>query len=99
MHQAATSIKRYAMELGGNALAVAMANDTLYGLAAYIYTTNLNTAMKRSREIDAGDVLVNELHLCYNLPHGGCKRSRIGKDCSVFSLEEYFYLQRISIKL
>lgn len=78
---------------------VKLANDTCYGLAAYIYTNNLTTAMNFSREIDAGDVLVNEPCFCYNLPHGGCKQSGIGKDCSVFSLEEYFYLQRITIKL
>ena len=78
---------------------VKMANDTCYGLAAYIYTNNLTTAMNLSRQIDAGDVLVNEPCFCYNLPHGGCKQSGIGKDCSVFSLEEYFYLQRITIKL
>ena len=78
---------------------VALANDTCYGLAAYLYTNDLNTAMRLSREIDAGDVLVNEPYFCYNLPHGGCKQSGIGKDCSVYSLEEYFYLQRITIKL
>ena len=78
---------------------VSLANDTCYGLAAYIYTHDLKTAMNMSREIDAGDVMVNEPCFCYNLPHGGCKQSGIGKDCSVFSLEEYFYLQRITIKL
>lgn len=35
----------------------------------------------------------------YNLPHGGCKQSGIGKDCSTFSLDEYYYIQRISIAL
>lgn len=78
---------------------VKMANDTCYGLAAYIYTNDLTKAMNLSREIDAGDVLVNEPCFCYNLPHGGCKQSGVGKDCSVFSLEEYFYLQRITVKL
>lgn len=77
----------------------ALANDTNYGLAAYIYTNDLNTAMNLSREIDAGDVMVNEPCFCYNLPHGGCKQSGIGKDCSIYSLEEYFYLQRITISL
>ena len=76
-----------------------MANDTEYGLAAYIYTNSLSDALNLSRKIDAGSVNVNEPCYQFNLPHGGCKQSGIGKDCSVFSLEEYFYIQRISIAL
>lgn len=75
----------------------ALANDTEYGLAAYLYTTSLNMGLSLSREIDAGTVCVNEPFFCYNLPHGGCKQSGIGKDCSTFSLEEYYFVQRISI--
>lgn len=78
---------------------VALANDTEYGLAAYVYTNDLNTAMKLSTEIDSGSVCVNEPFYNYNLPHGGCKQSGIGKDCSRYSLEEYTYVQRIAIKL
>ena len=76
-----------------------LANDTEYGLAAYIYTNNLSKALNLAKNIDAGSVNVNEPYYQYNLPHGGCKQSGIGKDCSKYSLEEYFYVQRISIKL
>lgn len=76
-----------------------LANDTEYGLAAYIYTNNLSKALNLAKNIDAGSVNVNEPYYQYNLPHGGCKQSGIGKDCSKYSLEEYFYIQRISIKL
>ncbi|MFI3207098.1 MAG: aldehyde dehydrogenase family protein, partial [Clostridia bacterium] len=76
-----------------------LANDTEYGLAAYIYTKDLKTAMTLSQEIDSGSVCVNEPFYNFNLPHGGCKQSGVGKDCSVFSLEEYYNIQRISIKL
>ena len=78
---------------------VAMANDTEYGLAAYVYTKDLSMAMKLSQEIDAGSVCVNEPFYAYQLPHGGCKQSGIGKDCSRIGLEEYYTVQRISIKL
>lgn len=74
------------------------ANDTKYGLAAYLYTNNLKDALNISEKIDAGTVCVNEQFFNYNLPHGGCKQSGIGKDCSIYSLEEYYYIQRISIK-
>ena len=78
---------------------VVLANDTQFGLAAYLFTKDLSTALKLSRAIHSGNVCVNEPFYCYNLPHGGCKQSGVGKDCSHISLEEYYYLQRISIKL
>ena len=78
---------------------VALANDTCYGLSAYLFTNDLKTALNLSRKIDSGNVCVNEPFYNYNLPHGGCKESGIGKDCSTFSLEEYFYVQRITMQL
>lgn len=74
----------------------ALANDTEYGLAAYVYTNSLDIGLELSRKIDAGTVCVNEPFFCYNLPHGGCKQSGIGKDCSIYSLDEYYYVQRIT---
>ncbi|MPN28727.1 putative aldehyde dehydrogenase [bioreactor metagenome] len=76
----------------------AMANDTEYGLAAYLFTNDLNEAFSISRAIDAGSVSVNAPFYACNLPHGGLKESGIGKDCSKFSLEEYYGIQRISIQ-
>ncbi len=77
---------------------VAMANDTEYGLAAYVYTKDLDKALYLSENIDAGSVSVNEPLYDYNLPHGGLKESGVGKDCSLYSLEEYYYVKRVSIK-
>lgn len=76
-----------------------LANDTEYGLAAYIYTSSLDAGVSLSRKIDAGTVCVNEPFFSYNLPHGGCKQSGVGKDCSTYSLEEYYYIQRITVAL
>ncbi len=77
---------------------VALANDTEYGLAAYVFTNDLAKALHLSENIDAGSVSVNEPLYDYNLPHGGLKESGVGKDCSVYSLEEYYYVKRVSIK-
>lgn len=77
---------------------VALANDTEEGLAAYLYTNDLKTAQKLSQEIDAGSVCVNDPFYSYQLPHGGCKESGIGKDCSTLSLKEYYTVQRITTK-
>ncbi len=61
--------------------AVEIANDSIYGLAAGIWTSNIATAHKMARDIDAGVVWVN----CYDLsdmtqPWGGFKQSGTGRD-------------------
>ncbi|MFD2257266.1 aldehyde dehydrogenase family protein [Luteolibacter algae] len=76
---------------------IALANDTEYGLAAYVFTTSLSVGLRAARDIQAGSVCVNEPHYSVQLPHGGLKQSGIGKDCSKYSLEEYLTLKRISI--
>ncbi len=77
---------------------VEMANDTEYGLAAYVFTNDLSKALYLSENIMAGSVSVNEPLYDFNLPHGGLKESGVGKDCSTYSLEEYYYIKRVSIK-
>ncbi|MBU2886384.1 aldehyde dehydrogenase family protein [Gilvimarinus agarilyticus] len=76
---------------------VALANDNPFGLAAYVYTQNLNNAMRAANEIQAGSVCINSAHYSVQLPHGGLKQSGVGKDCSKYSLEEYLTLKRVSI--
>lgn len=76
---------------------IAMANDTEFGLAAYVYTTNLSRGLRAATDIEAGSVCVNEVHYAVQLPHGGVKQSGVGKDCSRYSLQEYLTLKRVSI--
>jgi len=76
---------------------ISMANDTQYGLAAYVYTTSLQRGLQAAEKIQAGSVCVNEVHYSVQLPHGGLKQSGVGKDCSQYSLEEYMTLKRISV--
>lgn len=76
---------------------IALANDTPYGLAAYVFTSKLSTGLKAAKGIQAGSVCVNEPHYSIQLPHGGLKQSGVGKDCSRYSLEEYLTLKRISV--
>jgi acyl-CoA reductase-like NAD-dependent aldehyde dehydrogenase len=61
--------------------AVAIANDSIYGLSASVWTSNVTTAHKVARDLEAGVVWVN----CYDLgdmtqPWGGFKQSGIGRD-------------------
>jgi acyl-CoA reductase-like NAD-dependent aldehyde dehydrogenase len=76
---------------------IAMANDTEYGLAAYVFTTNLTRGLRAAAEIDSGSVCVNAVHYSVQLPHGGLNQSGIGKDCSRYSLQEYLTLKRVSV--
>jgi len=76
---------------------IAMANDTESGLAAYVFTSNLQKALQAAEQIQAGSVCINEVHYDVSLPHGGLKQSGVGKDCSHYSLEEYMTLKRVSI--
>ncbi len=82
---------------GDNDDVIAMANDTEYGLAAYVYTTNLSRGLRAASGIEAGSVCVNEVHYAVQLPHGGVKQSGVGKDCSHYSIEEYLTLKRVSV--
>ncbi|MGJ8695357.1 MAG: aldehyde dehydrogenase family protein [Verrucomicrobiaceae bacterium] len=78
---------------------IALANDTIYGLAAYVFTSNLKNGLRAARDIQAGSVCVNEPHYSVQLPHGGLKQSGVGKDCSRYSLEEYLTLKRVSVAI
>jgi gamma-glutamyl-gamma-aminobutyraldehyde dehydrogenase len=61
--------------------AVAIANDSIYGLTAAIWTTDLNTAHKMARDIEAGVIWVNCFdHGDMTQPWGGYKQSGFGRD-------------------
>jgi len=79
---------------------IGLANDTEYGLATTIWTTNLSRAHRVSAKIDVGICWVN----CWFLrdlrtPFGGSKQSGIGREGGVHSLEFYTELRNICIKL
>ena len=80
--------------------AVAMANDTEYGLAAAVWTRDVSAAHRVSRKVQAGTVWVN----CYEegdmtVPFGGFKQSGNGRDKSVHALEKYTELKTTWIVL
>jgi len=78
--------------------AVKSANNCEYGLASYLFSNDVNMIFEVAEKLEYGTVCVNEPFYAVNLPHGGIKESGIGKDCSKYSLEEYYYIKRISIR-
>ncbi|MEQ1564500.1 MAG: 2-hydroxymuconic semialdehyde dehydrogenase [Myxococcota bacterium] len=80
--------------------AVALANDTTYGLAATVATRDLRRAHRVAHRLDVGVVWVNEWFLRdLRTPFGGSKRSGIGREGGVHSLEFYTETRNVCIKL
>lgn len=69
--------------------ALAVANDTPYGLQAYILSSNLQRAHALALRIDAGRVLINTLAHEPLAPFGGFKQSGIGREYGTFGLEAF----------
>ncbi|WP_282153276.1 aldehyde dehydrogenase [Ruegeria atlantica] len=79
--------------------AVTMANDSVYGLAASVWTDNLSRACRVSDKLMAGTVSVNTVDaLSAMTPFGGMKQSGFGRDLSLHSLEKYTALKTTWIK-
>jgi aldehyde dehydrogenase (NAD+) len=69
--------------------AIQIANDTVYGLHAFVSSTNIERANRVARQIDAGRVLINFMGHDPVAPFGGFKQSGIGREYGVFGFEEY----------
>lgn len=80
--------------------AMQIANDTVYGLAAGIWTSNVDTAHHAGRRLRAGNVWIN----CWDgsditTPFGGFKQSGFGRDRSLHALDKYTELKTVWLKL
>ena len=80
--------------------AIDLANETEYGLAGAVFTTDGARALRVIREIRAGITWINCYNPTYNeAPWGGYKRSGIGRELGIHGLEEYQEVKHININL
>src|SRR5262249_4602074 len=71
--------------------ALAAANDSDYGLAATIWTTDLKTALDASRRLQAGFVQINQnIVVQPGLSYGGVKQSGLGREASLEAMLDHF---------
>ena len=80
--------------------AINIANDTKYGLAAAVFSDDINEANKIALEIESGLVHINTYDAETNqMPFGGMKESGIGRDKSILVFDEYSELKTIITEL
>ncbi|GEO84743.1 MULTISPECIES: aldehyde dehydrogenase family protein [Alphaproteobacteria] len=78
--------------------AIAMANDTRYGLGASIWTNDLNKMMRYVPKIQAGTVWVNSHNIPdQNMPFGGVKQSGIGREHGRGALDNYLETKSVCV--
>ena len=80
--------------------AVALANNTVYGLSSAVITNDLGKALKMSKNIEAGMVHVNSPTVQdeVNSPFGGVKESGMGREGGHFSIEEMTELKWVTLE-
>ncbi|SCU78972.1 LADA_0A08944g1_1 [Lachancea dasiensis] len=79
---------------------VELANDSEYGLAAGIHTSNLNKAIEVSNRVNAGTVWINTFNdFHHSVPFGGFNASGIGREMGSEALENYTQVKAVRAKL
>jgi acyl-CoA reductase-like NAD-dependent aldehyde dehydrogenase len=82
--------------------AVKLANDTMYGLAAGVWTKNIDVALRTAKAVRAGTVWVNAYHdagLSVVMPFGGYKASGFGRELGREGLGEYLQTKAVHVSI
>lgn len=80
--------------------AVTLANDSVYGLAAAVFSNDIAKAHRIVRKLRAGVTWINTYHPAYvEAPWGGYKQSGIGRELGTYGLEEYTEVKQVNVQL
>lgn len=89
-----------AISFEDEAEAVRLANDVRYGLAAYVWTSDIGRGHRLARELDAGMIWINsENNRHLPAPFGGMKASGIGRDGGDYSFDFYMETKNVCVAL
>lgn len=87
------------LSFSGEDEALEIANDSEYGLAAGVWTTDLQRAIRMSRDLEAGVVWVNTYRKSsFTTPFGGYKQSGIGREKGAEAIDEYLQTKSVWIE-
>ena len=78
--------------------AIRIANDTIYGLAAGVWSADAGRAQKVARRMRAGQIEINGGPFNMNAPFGGFKQSGHGREAGVYGLEEFLEYKSLQTK-
>lgn len=81
----------------GDEEAVALANDTDYGLSGAVWSGDSERALRVARRLRTGQVFVNGAAFNYQAPFGGYKKSGIGREFGRFGLDEFVELKAVQL--
>ena len=80
--------------------AIAMANDSIYGLGGAVFSRDIPKAITIAKRIRTGTVWINDFHLINALaPFGGYKQSGVGRELGPHGLLEYTQAKHIHVDL
>jgi betaine-aldehyde dehydrogenase len=80
--------------------AIQIANDTLYGLSASVWTKDIDKAITISRKVKAGTIWINTFMSGYaELPFGGYKESGLGREMGTAAIDEFTELKTIQVHI
>ncbi|MDP6447678.1 MAG: aldehyde dehydrogenase family protein, partial [Pirellulaceae bacterium] len=79
--------------------AIALANDSRYGLSAGVFTQDIDRAVRFAREVDSGNIQINwgPTWRADLMPYGGLKESGMGKEGPKYAIEEMTELKTVII--
>jgi acyl-CoA reductase-like NAD-dependent aldehyde dehydrogenase len=77
--------------------AIAIANDTIYGLAGGVWSGDKERATRVARQLRTGQVEVNGGAFNLNAPFGGYKQSGLGREAGTFGLEEFLEVKSLQL--
>lgn len=76
--------------------AVRIANDSPYGLAGYIQSSNIDNARRLARQLRAGGIHLNYPEMDFFAPFGGFKQSGNGRECGAWGLHDFLEIKAIT---